>query len=61
MAIRRQARQFLLADNGTQPVADLLAFPDKPRSIFTSGFGNADLTQSQKLLDNQFIVIQAMG
>ena len=61
MAIRRQARQFLLADNGTQTVADLLAFPDKPRSIFTSGFGNADLTQSQKLLDNQFIVVQAMG
>ncbi len=61
MAIRRQFREFLIADNGTETPADLEAFIDKPQSIFTSGFGNADLTQSQKLMDNQFIVIQAMG
>ncbi len=61
MAIRRQGRQFIIADDGTQTEEQLEEFIDKPQSIFVSGFGNANLTQSQKLLDNQFIVVQSMG
>jgi len=61
MAIRRQFREFIIADNGSETVADLESFIDKPQSIFTSEYGNANMTQSQKLLDNQFIVIQALG
>tara|TARA_R110000751_G_scaffold184022_1_gene290518 strand:- start:165 stop:644 length:480 start_codon:yes stop_codon:yes gene_type:complete len=61
MAIRRQFRQFLLADSGAETTDDLEAFIDKPQSIFVSGFGNANLTQSQQLMDNQFIVVQGLG
>ena len=61
MAIRRQFREFVLVDAGDETPDALESFIEKPQSIFTSDFGNANLTQSQKLLDNQFIVIQALG
>ncbi len=61
MAIRRQFREFVLVDDGSTSVADLEAFIEKPQSIFVSGYGNANLTQSQKLLDNQFITIEGLG
>jgi len=61
MAIRRQGIQFVIADNGSESETALEQFIDKPQSIFTSGYGSATLTQSQQLLDNQFMVVQSMG
>ena len=61
MAIRRQFREFIISDDGTTPVADLETFIEKPQSIFVSGYGNANLHGSQKLMDNQFITIEGLG
>jgi hypothetical protein len=61
VAIRRQFKEFVISDNGSETTEDLEAFIDKPQSIFTSGYGNANLTQSQKLMDNQFITIEGLG
>ena len=61
MAIRRQFREFVIADDGSESVESLEQFIEKPQSIFVSGFGNAKLHGSQKLMDNQFITVEGMG
>ena len=48
MAIRRQFREFVIADDGAETTETLEEFIEKPQSIFVSQFGNATLHGSQK-------------
>lgn len=64
MGVRRQAYVFIIADNGSDSVADLEAFANKPKSIFTSNDVGSTKDKNYPRAStsiNQFITVEAMG
>ena len=64
MGVRRQVYVFVIADDGSDSVADLEEFVNKPKSIFTSN--NVGSTKNKNYPRastsiNQFITVEAMG
>ena len=60
MSIRRQAYQWEIADLGQLPPKRLEALTE-PQSIFTSGFGNANLKARLRTKPTEYLVIKYFG
>lgn len=61
MGVRRQSYVFLIMDDGRESISSLEEFPNKPQSIFTSGYGTANQAVRASTSMNQFITVEAMG
>lgn len=61
MGVRRQSYVFTIIDDGVESISALEEFPNKPQSIFTSGYGTANQAVRASTSMNQFITVEAMG
>ena len=61
MGVRRQSYVFTIIDDGVESISSLEEFPNKPQSIFTSGYGTANQAERASTKTTQFITVEAMG
>ena len=64
MGVRRQAYVFTIIDDGSDSIADLEAFVNKPKSIFTTNDVGSTKDKNYPRAStsiNQFITVEGMG